>query len=117
MQNAKSVEVYAPSGILLFKAILTDIAIPVQTKQESIPEQTSKSNGKGNGRSNGETITDPQKRLLFRLMVTNYQLEGDQAAEKLKELFGVTSFKEVTKFEASKMIERLLEEERNGGHD
>lgn len=117
MQQAKSIEVYTPSGILLFKAVLTDIAISLQTKSESLVEHSSKLDGKGNGKSNGETVTDPQKRLLFRLMATNYHLEGDQAFEKLKELFNVNSLKEVSKFEASKMIERLLEEERGGAHD
>ena len=116
MQQAKSIEVYTPSGILLFKAILTDIAISFQTKSESISEQLPK-HEKGNGKSNGAGITDPQKRLLFRLITTNYNLDGDQAFEKLKELFSVGSLKEVSKFEASKMIEHLLEEERGGNHD
>jgi len=117
MQQAKSIEVYTPSGILLFKAVLTDIAISLQTKSESQIQNSSRPEVKGNGRSNGEAVTDPQKRLLFRLIATNYHLEGDQAFEKLKELFHANSLKEVSKFEASKMIERLLEEERGGGHD
>jgi hypothetical protein len=117
MQQAKSIEVYTPSGILLFKAVLTDIAISLKTTSQSQIESTSKSEGKGNGKSNGDSVTDPQKRLLFRLLANNYQLEGDQAFEKLKELFSVNSLKDVSKFEASKMIERLLEEERGGGHD
>jgi hypothetical protein len=117
MQQAKSIEVYTPTGILLFKAVLTDIAISLQTKPESLAEHSSKPEVKGNGRSNGEAVTEPQKRLLFRLMASNYQLEGDHAFEKLKELFKVNSLKEVSKFEASKMIERLLEEERGGNHD
>ena len=117
MQQAKSIEVYTPNGILLFKAVLTDIAISLHTKSESRSEHSSKSEVKGNGKSNGEAVTDPQKRLLFRLMATNYHLEGDQAFEKLKELFQANSLKEVSKFEASKMIERLLEEERESAHD
>jgi len=114
MQQAKTIEVYTPNGILLFKAVLTDIAISLKTKTESLAESSSKFEGKNNGKANGDAVTEPQKRLLFRLVATNYQLEGGQAFEKLKELFGATSFKEISKFEASKMIERLLEEERGG---
>ena len=117
MQQAKTIEVYTPSGILLFKAVLTDIVISLNTKTESGGNGSSNPNGKGNGKSIDDAMTDPQKRLLFRLIATNYQLEGDQTTEKFKEIFGVTSLKEVSKFEASKMIERLLEEERGGNHD
>ena len=98
------------------KAILTDLETVPHPKSESLTNHSTKPE-KGNGKSNGESITDPQKRLLFRLMATNYQLEGDAASDKIKELFGVNSFKEVSKFDASKVIERLLEEERGGNHD
>lgn len=117
MQQAKSIEVYTPNGILLFRAVLTDIAISLGSKDESQIQHSSKPEGRGNGRSNGEAVTDPQKRLLFRLIATNYQLAGDQVVEKFKELFGVKTIKEVSKFDASKMIERLLEEERESAHD
>lgn len=116
MQNAKSIEVYTPSGILLCKAILSDIEISTHTKSESLTGHSPKPE-KGNSKSNGTGITEPQKRLLFRLLATNYKLEGDQAFEKLKELFQTKTLKDVSKFEASKMIERLLEEERRGGSD
>lgn len=116
MSQSKSIEVYTPSGILLCKAILTEVETVPPPTSESLTNHSTKSE-KGNGKSNGDSITDPQKRLLFRLMATNYQLEGDAAFDKIKKLFGVNSFKEVSKLDASKVIERLLEEERGGNHD
>ncbi len=114
MQQAKSLEIYTASGTLLFKVIVAESTAPSQTKSEPANGHNGK-HEKGNGKSNGESLTDPQKRMLFRLMVTNYNLEGDRAFDKLKELFQVESLKDVSKFEASKMIERLLEEEKGGG--
>jgi hypothetical protein len=43
--------------------------------------------------------------------------ENDQGYAKLKELFQVDSLKEVTKLEASRMIERLLDEAKGENHD
>lgn len=73
-------------------------------------------NGKNgnNGNNNGALMTDPQQRYLFRLLA-NQGIEGDEAHEHLKEHFQVDSLKKVSKFEAGKMIKRLLEEAENGG--
>jgi len=54
-------------------------------------------------------MTAPQKRYLFRILADK-GIEGDEALQHLKELFQVDSLREVTKLQASKMIERLLEE-------
>ena len=61
-------------------------------------------------------MTDAQKRYLFRLLA-GQGFEEDKAHERLKELLHVDSLKEVTKSEASKMIERLLEESKGGEDD
>jgi len=61
-------------------------------------------------------MTDAQKRYLFRLM-TDKGIEGDKAHQRLRELFQVDSLKEVSKLEASKMIERLLEEGKGGADE
>ena len=76
-------------------------------------EETERQQGRT---SDGDLMTDPQKRFLFRIM-TDQGFEGDRAHEHLKELFQVESLKEVTKFEASRMIERLLEEGKGGEED
>jgi len=58
-------------------------------------------------------MTDAQKRYLFRILAER-GIEGDKAYEQLKEIFQVNSLKEVTKLEASKAIEALLNEGRGG---
>jgi hypothetical protein len=75
--------------------------------------------GNGNGRNgstsdNGSGMTYPQKRLLFRLMAQE-GFEGDAARDELLKLFEVDTLKEVSKQEASRMIERLLKEAKEGG--
>jgi hypothetical protein len=67
-----------------------------QTGQASMPS------------SNDSSMTDAQRRYLFRLLAEQ-GLEENQAHERLKGLFGVESLQEVSKAEASAMIERLLE--------
>jgi hypothetical protein len=61
-------------------------------------------------------MTDAQKRYLFRIMAEK-GYENDKGYARLKELFQVDSLKEVTKLEASKMIERLLDDGKDGNHD
>lgn len=61
-------------------------------------------------------MTDAQKRYLFWILAEK-GLEGDKAHEQLKDLFQVDSLKEVPKLEASRMIERLLEETKGGRDD
>jgi hypothetical protein len=55
-------------------------------------------------------------RKLFRLMASK-GTEGEKAHEELKKLFQASSLKEVSKLEASRMIDRLLTETKGGnGH-
>jgi len=61
-------------------------------------------------------MTAPQKRYLFRILAER-GIEGDEAYQCLKEMFQIDSLKEVSKLEASKMIERLLEEAKGGEDD
>jgi len=66
-------------------------------------------------RSDDSSMTEAQKRYLFRLLAER-GIEGDEALKRLKQLFQVDSLKEVTKVEASKMIDQLLSE-KGGGED
>ncbi|MHB8173183.1 MAG: hypothetical protein ACYDFU_01830 [Nitrospirota bacterium] len=70
----------------------------------------------GNGsRGNGDdSMTFPQKRLLFRLLAQE-GIEGDAATEHLNKLFQVNSLNEVTKMEASRVIDGLLKEAKGDG--
>ena len=93
-------------------------------------------NGTGNGHGNGQSkvqtdrpplssqqtqslpnqqsmMSDSQKRLLFRLLA-DQGLEGDKAHEHLKKQFQVATLKEVSKHEASREIEKLLENAKGG---
>jgi hypothetical protein len=54
-------------------------------------------------------MTDAQKRFLFRILADR-GIEGDQALAHLKKLFGVEVLKDVSKLEASRGIEKLLEQ-------
>jgi hypothetical protein len=64
-------------------------------------------NGNGNGHQDADAISDAQKRYLFRILA-DQGLEGDQALSHLKERFGVEGLSNVTKREASDLIEELL---------
>jgi hypothetical protein len=73
-----------------------------------------KSGGNGGSSDNGTDMTYPQKRLLFRLLAQQ-GVEGDAAQKELLKLFQADSLKDVSKQEASRMIERLLKEAKEGG--
>lgn len=66
-------------------------------------------NGNGHAAGNGELMTYPQKRFLWRIL-SQQGIEGNKVQEYLLKLFQVENLKEVTKVEASRMIERLLKE-------
>ncbi len=110
------------SGELLFSLWLSEkgVASPESPKPE---EKSGKEKG-GDGRKDegkkepGQTgneslMSDPQKKYLFRILAEQ-GLEGEAAHEELKKSFGVDSLKKVTKLEASREIERRLEQQRGG---
>jgi hypothetical protein len=70
-------------------------------------------NGGNGGSVNGELMTYPQKRYLFRILAQQ-GVEGNKVQEHLLKLFQADSMKDVTKQEASRMIERLLKEAEGG---
>ena len=66
--------------------------------------------------TDGKEMTTAQKRFIFRLMA-GQGIEAGKAHQQLMDFFQVDTLKEVSKFEASKMIERLLEESKGGKDD
>ena len=52
-------------------------------------------------------MTDAQKRYIFRLLADR-EIEGETAYQHLKEHFGVGSIKEISKLEASQLIDRMV---------
>ena len=87
-----------------------------QTKESQKPDAPKPKSQTSGSSSENPPMTDAQKRYLFRIMAEK-GYENDKGYARLKELFQVDSLKEVTKLEASKMIERLLDEGKNGNHD
>ncbi len=85
-------------------------------RQETTGEKKG-GNGNGNGGNGhsdtGEVMTYPQKRYLFRILAQQ-GVEGNKVQEHLLKLFQADSMKDVTKQEASRMIERLLKEAEGG---
>jgi len=109
-QNRKCVEVRTPDGKTLFSLHLYDFG-PSPENADPSPRQKPNSEPARNASNSGEqpVMTDAQKRYLFRILA-DQGYEGDRAHERLKGLFGVEDLQEVSKREASRMIERLLEE-------
>jgi hypothetical protein len=63
--------------------------------------------------SNDSAMTEAQKRYLFRILA-EHGIQGEIAHQELKNAFRVNALTEVAKFEASKMIERLLANGKGG---
>ncbi|MBI1805640.1 MAG: hypothetical protein HYR76_01160 [Ignavibacteria bacterium] len=132
-QPAARLEVRSASGNLLFTVTISETEItPAQTGQvklggnngeaklhvvsnASTKKEDDKSHlsAKPNSGNVEAHMSDSQKRLLFRLLA-DQGVEGDQAHERLKKEFQVNSLKEVTKLEASRAIERFLEDAKGG---
>ena len=108
-RTVKTLELRTAEGKLIVSLHLVEVEsegkanAPGNRKPETRNER-----GQGNGTQNGEAMTEAQRRYLFRILAEE-GVEGDAAFEKLKSLFDVDALKDVTKRDASKMIERLLE--------
>ncbi len=67
--------------------------------------QPTPTNGSGNGYQ--PPMTESQRRYLFRILA-GWGFSGDAATEYLKDKLGVESVTGLTKFEATKLIDRML---------
>ncbi len=86
-----------------------------QQPQRKAPTSAApKTHGRRDGKGEPESMTDAQKRYIFRLLA-DQKIEGDKATQHLKNLLNVQSLREITKFDASKLIERLLETVKGDG--
>lgn len=116
-ENRRQFEIRTPDGIPLFTFIVTEKPVapggdPSSNSKKPAPKED-KTPSKG---QNGEApMTESQKRYLFRILA-DQGIEGEKAFDHLTRLFRVTSLKDVTKAEASRMIERLLEETKGVGN-
>ena len=119
MNAAKCFELYGPNGSLMFRLYVSEREIPVDGDAGKPEPHNGEAKEQGKSpqeNGNGEFMTSAQKRFLFRLLAQQ-GIEGDAAQERLKKVFQAKSLKEVMKREASKLIERMLEEVKGGnGH-
>ena len=60
-------------------------------------------------------MTEPQKRYLFRLLAQQ-GIDGKAAEGHLKEIFQVTTLREVSKMVASQLIEQMVATQKENGH-
>ena len=109
-RTAKCVEVKSPDGKLMFSLEVYDLQMPTDQKTAASQGTRSQANSQGSagqdGQSDPSLMTGAQKRYLFRILAER-GLDGDKAHQHLKERFGVDSLTEVTKREASSMIEQF----------
>ena len=143
-KTTKLIEVETPKGEALFQLRIVESVLsegeapanqpPAASPAPSKPPMSTGGNGtrpkadppltekpqNGNGKQTAEEMmTDPQKKYLFRIMAERGKT-GDEAHDHLKGLFKVKTLKDVTKLEASQMIETLLSfspAQGNGGGD
>jgi hypothetical protein len=116
-KNARCVEVLSAEGKLMFSLRLFDeetgSADNGTASDNHANSDDRRRNGNGNGSANGSKdsagMSEAQKRYLFRILAER-GLEGDDAHRHLKERFGANTLADVSKREASSMIEQLLEE-------
>jgi hypothetical protein len=115
IRTEKKIDVVSPKGEVLVSFRITESEVPASNNGNG-SNGSNRSNSKPpktHMQHNGETMTDAQKKFLFRICA-DQGIEGEEAHTKLKELFGVESLKDVSKFDASKMIESMLAEAKGG---
>ncbi|MCI0706095.1 MAG: hypothetical protein L0Y80_01240 [Ignavibacteriae bacterium] len=115
MASAKCFEVYTPNGVLCFRAYLMERNLPLNGTEPApspIPVETERKPN-GEHKENGEAMSNAQQRYLFRILATQ-GIEGEVAHNEIMKRLRVASLKEVSKVDASRLIEQLLEEGKGG---
>ena len=115
--KAKCLEFRTPDGKVILVLYLYEKEVVLEDGQSvsaENKEEAKKEKPQARNPNHEEPLmTAPQKRFLFRILAEK-GVEGEAAHQHLKDLFQVDSLREVTKLQASKMIERLLEEAKEG---
>jgi len=112
-RTVKTLELRTAEGKLIVSLYLVEKEVESESKAKSPANrnpETRTEKSQGNSSQNGELMSEAQRRYLFRILAEQ-GIEGDAAFERLQSLFDVTALKDVTKRDASKMIERLLVEQ------
>ncbi len=112
-RTVKTLELRTAEGKLIVSLYLVEKEVEPEGKQNAGGSRRSESKTEknaGNGSQNAELMTEAQRRYLFRILAEQ-GIEGDAAFEKLKSIFDVDALKKVSKRDASRMIEQLLEDQ------
>jgi len=102
-KKERLIEVRTAEGRPILSLYITEREAAAGERQAASASQASSQS------NNDSSMTDAQKRYLFRILA-DQGMEADAAHQRLKKLFGVDSLQQVSKQEASGMIEQLLEE-------
>ena len=109
-QTAKCIELRTPDGKLLADLRIYDVSVVEKENGNGAPKPDAARNG-ANG--NGDLMTEAQQRKLFRVLAER-GVTGEKALAHLKDTFKVKALKEVSKRDASIMIDQLLKGASNG---
>lgn len=111
-EKTRSFELRTGSGQVIFSFYLVEKGVAAGNNSGSSENFELGGDGGKEGSShstNDSPMTEAQRRYLFRILA-DHGLQGDMAHQELKNAFRVNTLTEVDKFEASRMIERLLGE-------
>jgi len=114
MQPAKCFEVYLPDGVLIFRAYIVEREF-LQSKGPAPQPELAPTVQPTSAKQNGDAMTSSQRRFIFRLFALQ-GVEGEKAEAELRRELKVTSLKEITKHDASRLIEQLLAKKGGNGH-
>src|SRR5208283_2893142 len=104
-QRVTLIEIKSKEGISLlppFYLYETELSVNGGT-----PPMTTGKTG-GNPDHEDEPMTDAQKRYLYRLL-SDHGYEGETATQEIFKRLGVSTLREITKQDASELINRLVE--------
>jgi hypothetical protein len=107
-EKARRIELRTGGGEVILSLIFIEKEISIENNHKNGSTSDQGGNeGKDPSPSNDSAMTEAQKRYLFRILAER-GIQGEIAHQELKNAFRVNALTEVGKFEASKMIERLL---------
>ena len=109
-QTVRLIEIKSREGIALlppFYLYSTELQVGENISVPTGPNTAEKTSGNDTGKEDAP-MSDAQKRYLYRLL-SDHGYEGETATQEIFKRLGVTSLKEVTKQDASALIDRLVE--------
>ena len=112
-EKTRRFELQTGEGQVIFRFNLVEKEAAWENNSQRPPNLKQGGKESTNSGNNDSLMTEPQKRKLFRILA-EHGIQGEIAHQELKNAFRVNALTEVGKFEASKMIERLLGEGMGG---